>query len=92
MSPKQISRAAANLADMMPIELTTKSDYEIETKISVWQYIDYSLSDGFKRIDLLSSPVCGDLARQCAHIDNEKAQMYIAPIIGTKLFFTEQKI
>jgi len=75
---------------MMPIELATKSDYEIETKISVWQYIDYSLPDGFKRIDLLSSPVCGDLARQCAHIDKEKAQIYIAPIIGTKLFFTEQ--
>jgi hypothetical protein len=52
-SPEQISRAAANLADMMPIGLTTKSHYEIETKISVWQYIDCSLPDGFKRIDLL---------------------------------------
>jgi hypothetical protein len=54
-SPEQLFRGAANLADMMPIDLTTKSDYKIETKISVWQYIDCSLPDGFKRIDLLSS-------------------------------------
>ncbi len=32
------------------------------------------------------------MARQCAYIENEKIQVYIAPIVGRKLYFTEQII
>jgi hypothetical protein len=81
-----------NLADRLQIELTAKEEYDLDLSCSLWSVLDTSFPEGSKRLDLLSTPVSRELARQCAYIDNERIQVYIAPIIGRKLYFTEQII
>jgi hypothetical protein len=81
-----------NLADRLQIELTAKEEYDLELSCSLWSILDTSFPEGSKRLNLLSTPVSRELARQCAYVDNEKIQVYIAPIIGRKLYFTEQII
>ena len=81
-----------NLADRLQIELTAKEEYDLDLSCSLWNILDTSFPEGSKRFNLLSTPVSRDLARQCAYIDNERIQVYIAPIIGRKLYFTEQII
>jgi hypothetical protein len=81
-----------NLADRLQIELTAKEEYDLDLSCSLWSILDTSFPEGSKRLNLLSTPVSRELARHCAYIDNERIQVYIAPIIGRKLYFTEQII
>ena len=79
-------------SDWLQIELSGKEEYDLDLSSSPWSVLDTSFPEGSKRLDLLSTPVSRELARQCAYIDNERIQVYIAPIVGRKLYFTEQII